>query len=193
MAKHLIYLASGSARRFGSNKLLFPLEGKPLFLHGLGTLAEAAARREDSTLTVVSRYPVIRAAAEKLGAAAVDSPYSQLGLSHTIRAGLDALPPLEAEDFILFAVADQPWLETATVLRLMDAAQPGVPAGTTVWEGRAGSPTFFSSALVPQLRQLEGDQGGRVLLHGLGSTCVAVSAGAGRELEDVDFIEQLTN
>ena len=191
MAKYLIYLASGSARRFGSNKLLFPLEGKPLFLYGLETLAEAAAQREGTTLTVVSRYPVIRAAAEKLGAAAVDSPYSQLGLSHTIRAGLDALPPLKAEDFVLFAVADQPWLQTPTVLRLMDAARPGVTAGTTVWEGRAGSPTFFSAALVPRLRRLEGDQGGRVVLRSLGSACVGVPAGSGRELEDVDWPEQL--
>ena len=193
MANHLIYLASGSARRFGSNKLLFPLEGKPLFLYGLETLAEAAAQRKDTTLTVVSRYPVIRAAAEKLGAAAVDSPRSELGLSYTIRAGLDALPPLEVEDFVLFAVADQPWLETATVLRLIDAARPGIPAGTTVWEGRAGSPTFFSADLVPRLRQLEGDQGGRVLLRDLGSACVAVSAGSGRELEDVDLMEQVRN
>ena len=49
MAKYLIYLASGSARRFGSNKLLFPLEGKPLFLYGLETLAEAAARYREET------------------------------------------------------------------------------------------------------------------------------------------------
>lgn len=191
MAKHLIYLASGSARRFGSNKLLFPLQGKPLFLYGLETLAEAAARRRDATLTVVSRYPAIRAEAERLGAAAVDGPRSELGLSHIIRAGLDALPPLEAEDFVFFAVADQPWLEASTVLRLMDAARPGVTAGTTVWEGRAGSPTFFSAALVPRLRRLEGDQGGRVVLRSLGSACVGVPAGSGRELEDVDWPEQL--
>lgn len=191
MAKHLIYLASGSARRFGSNKLLFPLEGKPLFRYGLETLREAKAQRQDATLTVVSRYPVIRKAAEEMGALAVDSPHSQQGLSHTIRAGLEALPPLGGEDFVFFAVADQPWLKTDTVLHLMDAARPGVLAGTTVWRERAGSPTFFSSALVPQLRQLEGDQGGRVLLRSLGSACACISAGSGRELEDVDVMEQL--
>ena len=38
MNKHIIYLAAGSGSRFGSNKLLCPLEGKPLFRHGLDTL-----------------------------------------------------------------------------------------------------------------------------------------------------------
>ena len=39
MNKHIIYLAAGGGSRFGSNKLLCPLEGKPLFRHGLDTLA----------------------------------------------------------------------------------------------------------------------------------------------------------
>ena len=41
MAKHLIYLAAGSGRRFGGNKLLYPLEGRPLFSYGLETLRRA--------------------------------------------------------------------------------------------------------------------------------------------------------
>ena len=43
MADHLILLAAGSARRFGSNKLLRPVGGKPLYAHGLAALLEKAA------------------------------------------------------------------------------------------------------------------------------------------------------
>ena len=32
---HLILLAAGSSRRFGGNKLLAPLNGKPLYTWGL--------------------------------------------------------------------------------------------------------------------------------------------------------------
>ena len=39
MNKHIIYLAAGSGSRFGSNKLLCPLEGQPLCRHGLDPLA----------------------------------------------------------------------------------------------------------------------------------------------------------
>ena len=63
MNKHILYLAAGSGSRFGSNKLLCPLEGKPLFRHGLDTLAGLVRARKDCDLTVVSRYgPVLEAA-----------------------------------------------------------------------------------------------------------------------------------
>lgn len=64
MNKHILYLAAGSSSRFGSNKLLCPLEGKPLFRHGLDTLAALVQGRKDCDLTVVSRYaPILEAAA----------------------------------------------------------------------------------------------------------------------------------
>ena len=132
MAKHLIYLAAGSGRRFGGNKLLYSLEGRPLFSYGLETLRRAARLRPECEVTVVSRYPQILKAAQTAGVRAVDSPQSVGGISHTIRAALDALPPVSGEDFLFFAVADQPWLEADTLLRLVDAARPGVPGGTVM-------------------------------------------------------------
>ena len=56
---HCIFLAAGSARRFGSNKLLAGFRGKPLYRHGLDALQSAAEEHGDCTLTVVSRYPDI--------------------------------------------------------------------------------------------------------------------------------------
>lgn len=191
MAEHLIYLAAGSARRFGSNKLLCPVDGLPLFQHGLDTLTRAARQRENCTLTVVSRYPQILAAAQAAGGTAVDCPDSVLGLSYTIRAALDSLEPLASEDILVFAVADQPWLTDTSVVRLLEAARSGAPSGTLCWEGQVGSPTFFSAALVPQLRALTGDQGGRRVLKALGDACIQVPTENVRELEDVDFPSDL--
>ena len=68
MVKHLIYLAAGSSRRFGGNKLLYPLEGRPLFSYGLETLRRAVELRPECELTVVSRYPQILEAARVDGA-----------------------------------------------------------------------------------------------------------------------------
>ena len=75
MNKHIIYLAAGSGSRFGSNKLLCPLEGKPLFRHGLDTLAGLVRARKDCDLTIVSRYGPVLEAAQAAGARAVP-PFS---------------------------------------------------------------------------------------------------------------------
>ncbi len=51
---HIIYLAAGQARRYGSNKLLAEYHGKPLYRHGLEAILTAVGRRTDTTVTVVS-------------------------------------------------------------------------------------------------------------------------------------------
>ena len=121
----------------------------------------------DCTLTVVSRYAAVRAGAQALGVRAVDSPESEKGLSYTIRSGLDALD-LQDGDFIVFVVADQPYLTAETVARLLDAAEPGVRMVRVVFGERRGNPNLFCAALAPALRALEGDEGGRELLRGAG-------------------------
>lgn len=186
--KHILFLASGNSRRFGENKLLHVLDGKPLYRHGLDMLAELAHERADCTLTVVSRYAAVRAGAETLGVRAVDSPESEQGLSYTIRAGLDALD-LQDGDFIVFVVADQPYLTKETVTRLLDAAAPGVRMARVVFGERRGNPNLFCAALVPELYALRGDEGGRELLRG--ADCVLVQAGSERELYDVDTAQDV--
>lgn len=184
MSTHIIYLAAGSSRRFGANKLLYELDGTPLFRYGLNMLAGLVRARTDCTLTVVSRYAEILQAARAEGARAVPSPESEKGLSYTIRAALSALEPLDERDFLAFVTADQPYLSVQTAARLLDAAAPGVCCATTAYAGRAGSPTLFSAALAPELRALTGDQGGRRVL--LRHECVTVQACSERELMDID-------
>ncbi|HJD17773.1 MAG TPA: nucleotidyltransferase family protein [Candidatus Fournierella excrementavium] len=191
MAEHLILLAAGSARRFGSNKLLRPLNGKPLYAHGLAALLAAAKMRPAADVTVVSRTPEILAAARAAGARAVESPLSEQGLSFTIRAALDALEPLAEGDYLLFAVADQPYLTAASVAALLEKAAPPTRGATLCFGEKVGSPTLFSASLAKDLRALEGDRGGRSVLRALGGECLRVQAKSARELEDIDLPEQL--
>lgn len=193
MAKHLILLAAGSARRFGSNKLLRPLNGKPLYAHGLAALLEAAKTRPAADVTVVSRTPEILAAARTAGARAVESPLSEQGLSFTIKAALDSLEPLAESDYLLFAVADQPYLTAASVAALLEKAAPPTLGATLCFGDKVGSPTLFSALLAKDLRALEGDSGGRAVLRTLGENCLRVQAGSEKELEDIDLPGQLMN
>ena len=191
MAEHLILLAAGSARRFGENKLLRPLNGKPLYAHGLAALLAAARERPNADVTVASRTPEILAAARAAGAKAVESPLSEQGLSFTIKAALDSLEPLEKSDYLLFAVADQPYLTAASVAALLEQAAPPTRGATLCFGDKVGSPTLFSASLAGQLRALEGDRGGRAVLRALGGACLRVQAESERELEDIDLPEQL--
>ena len=102
--------------------------------------------------------------------------------------GVDALD-LQQTDFILCAAADQPYLSVQTVLRLLDAARPGVACARVCWGEQRGNPALFSAALAPALRALTGDEGGRVLLRR--GDCVPVFAASARELWDVDTKAQL--
>ena len=191
MAEHLILLAAGSARRFGENKLLRPLNGKPLYAHGLAALLAAAKARPNAGVTVVSRTPEILAAARAAGAKAVESLLSEQGLSFTIKAALDSLEPLAESDYLLFAVADQPFLTAASVAALLEQAAPPTLGATLCFGDKVGSPTLFSASLANGLRALEGDSGGRAVLCALGDKCLRVQAKSARELEDIDLPEQL--
>ena len=67
-----VFMASGFGKRFGANKLYVPLEGKPLYRHGLECLMETAVRlrQEDGhqvRLVVVSQYRKILEDGERLG------------------------------------------------------------------------------------------------------------------------------
>ncbi len=184
MRKHILFLASGSSRRFGSNKLLYELDGRPMFLHSLQMLQAVVLGRTDCDLLVVSRYDSIRQAAAALGIAAVDSPDSQLGISHTIRAAIHGLGSIPQEDFLLFVVADQPYLTAASVHRLLDAATAETEGASLCYGEHPGNPTLFSARLIPELLALEGDTGGRAVLKK--HRCTFVQAACRQELQDID-------
>ena len=61
-----VLLASGFGRRFGSNKLLYEVGGKPMALHALELMKELSTRTaagHEIRAVVVSQYPEIEAQA----------------------------------------------------------------------------------------------------------------------------------
>lgn len=188
---HILYLASGSARRFGENKLLHPFQGKPLFAHGLDMLCGLHRTRTDCTLTVVSRYADIRAYAASSGVRCVDAPHSDEGISHTIRAALSSVDALSPEDYLLFVVADQPYLTAATVASLLDAVVLHPLLAAVGYQGQRGNPTLFSASLAGELAALRGDTGGRQVLRAHSEACMDIPCADPRELYDIDTVEDM--
>ena len=56
MKIRMIYLAGGNSRRFGTNKLLELLDGKPMYRHLLDRLIRICGRHDRWELVVVTQY-----------------------------------------------------------------------------------------------------------------------------------------
>lgn len=128
---HIIYMAAGNSRRFGSNKLLHIWQGKMLYRHTLDMLSDIVSSRKinedidyDITLTVVTQYD--RIIADLDGRKEINTVFcgdSRLGASYTIKAGINSLTGrLKKDDWLLFIVADQPYLSEKTILKFIEAA-----------------------------------------------------------------------
>ena len=196
---HIIYMAAGNSRRFGSNKLFYELDGKPMYRHLLERLIEIKDRynklKSDGPvidITVVTRYREILDYCSSIpDCHAVLSPDSEKGISYTIKAGIMAVQEQKKtgmQDYYMFAVADQPYLKSQSVIKLIDRALENTGGKRLAFSLRCGdavgNPCVFNSSLIPQLLSLEGDKGGRSVAKK--HDCVYVDIADERELMDID-------
>lgn len=198
---HIIYMAAGNSRRFGSNKLFYELDGKPMYRHLLDHLVEIKDRynkfKSDSPvidITVVTRYREILDYCSSIhDCHAVLSPDSKKGISYTIKAGIMAVQEQKKtgmQDYYMFAVADQPYLKSQSVIKLIDKVLENKGNKRLVFSLRCGdavgNPCVFHSSLIPQLLSLEGDKGGRSVAKKY--DCVYVDIADELELMDIDTL-----
>lgn len=239
---HIIYMAAGNSRRFGSNKLFYELDGKPMYRHLLDHLIEIKDRYNklkntgtnkplDSDemdadtvidtyigtdtglskkpgkktknaesnnpvidITVVTRYrEILDYCACIPDCHAVLSPDSEKGISYTIKAGIMAVQEQKKtgmQDYYMFAVADQPYLKSQSVIKLIDKVLKNTEGKRLAFSLRCGdavgNPCVFNSSLIPQLLSLEGDKGGRSVAKKY--DCVYVDIAYECELMDIDIL-----
>lgn len=208
---HIIYMAAGNSRRFGSNKLFYELDGKPMYRHLLERLIEikdrynklkkagkkiknAESNNPVIDITVVTRYREILDYCSSIpDCHAVLSPDSEKGISYTIKAGIMAVKEQKKtgmQDYYMFAVADQPYLKSQSMIKLIDKVLENKGNKRLVFSLRCGNavgnPCVFHSSLIPQLLSLEGDKGGRSVAKKY--DCVYVDIADERELMDIDTL-----
>ena len=208
---HIIYMAAGNSRRFGSNKLFYELDGKPMYRHLLARLVEikdrynklkkagkkiknAESNNPVIDIIVVTRYREILDYCSSIpDCHAVLSPDSEKGISYTIKAGIMAVQEQKKtgmQDYYMFAVADQPYLKSQSMIKLIDKVLENKGNKRLVFSLRCGNavgnPCVFHSSLIPQLLSLEGDKGGRSVAKKY--DCVYVDIADERELMDIDTL-----
>ena len=185
----LILLAAGDGRRFGGNKLLYALNGKPMYRY-LPDELEAWEIDHGKPLfakkIVVTQYEVIEADLGRRGYEVVKNTQSCLGISHSIQLGLGVLEQ-EKEMAICFAVCDQPYLKAETVADFLRAWQEsGRGLGSLIANGKPGNPAVFSHDYLEELLALSGDIGGRRVLKAHPEDLFFWETKDERELEDLD-------
>ena len=160
-----VLLASGFGRRFGSNKLLYEVGGKPMAAHALELVKELSTRTaagHEIRAVVVSQYPEIEAQAERMGMHAVHNPDAAEGIAASVRYGTQAAGDAE---WIAFFTADQPDLRADTVWEFLCAAvRSGQPMASVMSQGEPGNPTLFHQKFRAELLGLTGDTGGRKIM-----------------------------
>ncbi|MEO7220895.1 MAG: nucleotidyltransferase family protein [Devosia sp.] len=154
-----IVLAAGRAERFGSDKLLYPLDGKPLAEHIAITLADLplAARIAICPSGNSARCNLF----QRHGFDIVDNPHPEHGMGTSIALGAQRAIELSA-DTLLVCLADMPFVTRGHLQALLslDASAVATESG-----GTRSPPAAFARAVLPELLTLTGDKGARDLLR----------------------------
>ncbi|WP_448581422.1 nucleotidyltransferase family protein [Thermaurantiacus sp.] len=162
-----IVLAAGLSRRMGAAKLALPFGSGTVLQSTLDALEAAGI----PVLVVLGAYadllrPLVG------NSAIVDAPDHALGLAHSLRAGIAAVPAAWAGALIV--LGDMPFVQPQTYRAVAQALAEGADVARPVHAGRPGNPAGFSRRLFPRLMTLEGDRGAGVLMAMLPVRDVAV-------------------
>ncbi len=161
----LVLAAGHSTRMGGANKLLARVDGAPVVARAV----DAALASRAEPVVVVTGHEAERVA-RALGARRVRLVHNAdhaKGLSASLRAGLDALS--DSVDGALVCLGDMPWVTAAHLDALVAVfarrAPEGPPICVPVFDGERGNPVLWPARHFDALRAVEGDTGGRDLLH----------------------------
>lgn len=179
-----VLLAAGASARFGTNKLLYRLDGvslleRALMLHG--------GLAYDERLLVTRRgYAETAALGRQYGFTLLynDAPESGMGASAAIAAA--ALMKSDM-DGALFSVCDQPYLRRESVERMLAdfVARPDCIAACA-HKGQRGNPCVFPRPLFSELAALEGERGGGTVIARHPDMLILTEIADASELRDLD-------
>ena len=186
----VLVLAAGQSRRMGkTNKLLVPIDGKPLLRHTV----EAAAASKAAAVVVVTGHQreAVEALLDGIDVRIEHNPDYASGLSTSLKAGIEALPA--GTDAVIVCLGDMPGIDSRLLDRLIDAFAPAQGRSIVVptHHGKRGNPVLWASAYFPAMTRLEGDVGARHLIGQHQEAVVEVPADSAATLLDIDTPEAL--
>ena len=184
-----LVLAAGAGRRMrGQDKLLEPVDGRPV----VRLVAEAAgASRADEVVVVLPPgADARRAALAGLGAAIVEAPDWAEGMAASLRAGLAAVAA--RAEAVVVLLADMPEVTARDIDRLIAGFDPEEGreiVRAVAADGAPGHPVLFGRRFFESLAALSGDRGAREVLADAGEFVVEVRLPGQGAVTDLDTPE----
>ena len=175
-----LLLAAGSATRFGSDKLLHRLP------HGVPIAVQAARHLHT---VVPSIYAVVKPGADELTRSL--APHCQIIVCENAAEGMGAslacaVRAAGKADGYLVALADMPFVRTASIAAVRDALAAGAPLAAPYWRAKRGHPVGISGGFFDQLVALGGDEGAKSILQANQERLLKVPVGDPGAIRDID-------
>ncbi len=154
-------LAAGTASRFGSDKMLARLDGRPMLQHVLDT---AASSHPACSVAVVGTDDAPYGELDWGLTMRVRNPDSALGMSSSLRIGLEASAGCSGLHGVLIMLGDQPRTTLATLQALVLATPAAIDADAIAvlpaYSGGGGAnPALLLRAGFGLVSRLCGDRG----------------------------------
>jgi molybdenum cofactor cytidylyltransferase len=156
----IIILAAGNSSRMGLPKQLLQLHGKSLLRHAADTALAAHTAEVVAVLGFESDR--MKHELDDLPVRIILNPAWKEGIASSIREGIAAVP--ETVEAALMLLCDQPFVTTELLIRLITCCTDKRPIAATGYEQTAGVPACFGRSLFPELKQLTGDHGAKLVI-----------------------------
>ena len=184
-----LLLAAGRSSRMGSNKLLEPIDGRPMVALTAQRLLSSRARPIIAVLG--NQADAVDAALGKLPVERVRNPAFAEGLSTSLKCGLAALPP--DSDGVIVCLGDMPLITGRDLDRLIAAFNPleGRAIIVPTRRGKRGNPVLWARRFFADMAELAGDVGAKHLIGEHGELVCEVEMDSDGVLVDVDTPDAL--
>jgi molybdenum cofactor cytidylyltransferase len=185
-----IILAAGKSSRMGAmNKLLIPIEGKPMVRRA----AEAVLAAGLSPVLVVTGHQreLVEEALKGLAVTVLNNKDFADGMSTSLRCGLKAVP---AEcDGAVVALGDMPLVSAKEIGQLVNAFNPveGRDIIVPTRRGKRGNPVLWARRFFGEMTAAGGDVGARNLFAAYPEAVVEVEMAGDGVLTDIDTPQAL--
>ncbi|MFZ1388403.1 MAG: nucleotidyltransferase family protein [Thiolinea sp.] len=181
-----ILLAAGQSKRFGSPKLLHPLnDGTPLGLIAAQKLCEVFA----NVLVVINPHsPELAQQYRALGVQVIVNPYAAQGLGTSLALGIAQSANSQGW---LIALADMPFIKTETIRIVADSLIQGAKIAAPCYQGKRGHPVGFAQQFKNELLQLNQDTGANQLLQRYAEQVHLIATDDSGILQDIDTPDDL--
>ena len=177
-----LLLAAGGGRRFGAPKAGVRFGDQTLAERGAQMLAAAGCA---PVVVVVGASDPFQGR-PPAHVTLVVNPHWEQGLSTSLQAGIAALAPTSAEALVV-ALADQPLITPAAVIRLVQAWDRGAVAAAASYDGRLRNPVLFDRSVWADVAAAAaGEEGARSWLRANGQIVEAVPCDDVASPADVD-------